>query len=103
MGKYKTLAREHDEAVAELEALMRQVLDLYDAAPVSLAEVIGNLEATKHLLLTDAYVEVERALTDDGEEGGPEPPFAPFRGTVRLGAVELDRDVLERIFGDKED
>lgn len=99
MGKAKRLVREHDEAAGRLGALMLDVIRLYADTPLSLTEVVGNLEATKHLLLTDSYMD---GMEDGGDEGDVT-PFEPFGGTVRISGVAIDREALDRMFGEVED
>lgn len=80
MGKAKKFMDGHNEAVVKLTMLLNEAFNLYKSSTISLAEFVGNLEATKHL----AFVEMDEA-TDDCDLD------------AALG------DLLETIFGDEEE
>lgn len=64
MGKSKRLLKEHDRAVVRLAKLLVEVEGMAMGGPLTVAEVVGNLEAAKHIVLSNA----EADLADDCDD-----------------------------------
>ena len=53
MGKWKRLAKEHDEAIFELCDLLTRAYMLVQDGRISNAEFVGNLECVKYMAIQD--------------------------------------------------